>query len=141
MTIILTAISIATLFAGCNSTTNNPVPQSETKMYTYKSLEVEMTNVKSDRTETMTDDGGHEWKYTVITYYPGARITVIKADMSNPTYNADGKAHPQWGILLDPDERIKITDDMPPLDITSDMEGIYNLEASLYVFKFESNTE
>ena len=49
----------------------------------------------------MADDGGNEWKYTVITYYPGAKFTVVKADMSDATYTADGNSHPQWGILLD----------------------------------------
>jgi hypothetical protein len=169
---VLTVISITALFAGCRNTTDNPEKtttlrvtpsassspsqsaspltsetptlKGETKRYTYQNLEVELTNVKSDRTETMTDDGGNEWKYTVITYYPGAKLTVIKADMSDPAYNADGKAHPQWGVLLDPADpakRIEITDDMQPFNITSYMGGIYNLEASLYVFKFEEYAE
>lgn len=172
MALVLTVISITILFTGCNSTTDNPkvtntssiassaspspsqntsqstsetpVPESETKRYTYQNLEVELTNVKSDRTETMTDDGGNEWTYTVITYYPGAKLTVIKADMSDPAYSADGKAHSEWAILLDPSDptnRIDIVDDMQRLNITSDMGGIFDPESSLYVFKFELYAE
>ena len=88
----------------------------------------------------MNDDGGNEWKYIVITCYPGAELTVINANMSDPTYSADGKAHPQWGILIDPyntANRIEITDDMQPLELTPDMRGIYSLESHLYVFRFE----
>lgn len=119
-------------------------PKGETKSYIYQGLKIELTNVKSDRTETMIDDGGNEWQYIVITYYPGAKLTVIKADMSNPAYTADGKAYPQWGILKEPDNpvnRIKITDDLQPVEITSDLRGVYNLESSLYVFKFETYSE
>ena len=172
MALALTVISITALFTGCNSTTDNPgvtntseiaasvspfpsqntsqstsktpAPESETKKYTYQNLEVELTNVKSDRTETMTGDGGNEWTYTVITYYPGAKLTVIKADMSDPAYSADGKAHSEWAILLDPADptkRIDIVDDMQPLNITSDMGGIFDPESSSYVFKFEPYTE
>lgn len=64
--------------------------------------------------------------------------------MSNPDYNEDGKAHPQWGILEGPDEiekRIKITDDLKPIEITSGLRGVYHLEASLYVFRFEVYSE
>ena len=35
------------------------------------------------------------------------------------------------------DERIKIIDGMEPFDVTRDIIGIYNLEASLYILKFE----
>ncbi len=119
-------------------------PKGEIKKYVHQNLEIELTNVKSDRTETMLDDGGNEWKYIIITYYPGAKLTVIKADMSNPAYNADNKSHPQWGILkfsANSEERIKITDDLQPVEITSSFEGVYNIEASLYVFRFEEYTK
>lgn len=104
--------------------------------YSYHNLEVELTNVKSDRTETMIDDGGSEWKYIVITCYPGAELTIINANMSDPAYSADSKAHPNWGILVDPynsANRIEITDDMQPLELNSDMRGVYSLESHLYV--------
>lgn len=60
--------------------------------------------------------------------------------MSDPAYSADGKAHPQWGILIDPDNpfsRIAITDGKQPIELTPDMRGIYSLESHLYVFRFE----
>lgn len=115
-------------------------PTGITKSYIYGNFEIKLTNVKSDRIETMTDDGGNIWRFNVITYYPGATLTVINADMSDAAYSADGKAHPQWGIFLAEDKRIKITGDTQPFNITSDMVGIYNLESSLYVFKFAEYT-
>ena len=115
-------------------------PEGETRRYAYLNLEIELTNVLSDRTETMLDDGGGVWAYTVITLSPGARLSVIRADMSAPAYAEDGLPHPQWGILLNPEDpasRIPITDDLEPLAVTPEMRGIYSLEASLYVFRFE----
>lgn len=156
MAFVLAVISITVLFAGCNSTdhpnasrmdssASQPTSETsasdgETKKYDYQNLEFELTNVKSDRTETMTDDDGNEWTYTVITYYLGAKLTVIRAGMSDPAYSADGKAHSEWAILLDttdPTKRINIVDDLQPLNITSDMGGIFDPESSLYIFKFE----
>lgn len=152
--VVLMAAGIVALAAGCsdpaghsepgNTAAAEPsaspdaspaVPAGETKRYSYQNLEVELTNVKSDRTETMTDDGGNPWTYVVITYYPGATLTVIHADMSDPAYAEDGKAHPQWGI--DGGERIDLSNDTQLLGLTPDMAGVYNLEASLYVFRFE----
>jgi hypothetical protein len=126
------------------SASETPTPKGETKRYTYQNLAIELTNVKSERTEAVLADGLDEWQYTVITYYPGATLTVIKADMSDPTYSADGQAHPEWAILLDPadpTQRIDIVDDMQPLNITSDMRGIFDPESSLYVFAFEEYSE
>ena len=144
---VLVVLLIMLLFASCTGNagieSETPIPQGETKAYTYQNFAFELAGVKSERTETMLDDGGNEWQYTVITYYPGAVLTVLKADMSDATNNADGQAHPQWGILVaaDPEERIRLVDDMKPLEITPDMAGIYNLEASLYIFRFEPSKE
>jgi|WetSurMetagenome_2_1015567.scaffolds.fasta_scaffold281371_2 hypothetical protein len=147
LAIVITVTCIASLVAACNNPADDvqtPAPQGEIKTYAYQNFEFEMTNVKAEATEIIADDAGNDWQYTVITYYPGAQLTVINADMSDPAYAADGQAHPQWGILLDPADptkRIEITDVMQPLTITADMRGIYNLEASLYIFKFEAYSE
>ncbi|NLF80708.1 MAG: hypothetical protein GX572_05920 [Clostridia bacterium] len=143
--IVMTAI-IMTLCAACGNTTPPQEPQTpelsgETKTYIYQDLEFEVSNIQSERTEAGIDDAGNERTYTVITYYPGARLSIIRAGMSDPAYSADGLPHPQWGVLLEPDERIKITDDMETLDITADMAGIYHLESSMYVFRFEPYAE
>lgn len=149
MICITLIILTASLFTGCgkiNEKTNGASPaetappQGETKTYSYQNFEFKLTNVASERTETITDDGGGEWTYTVITYYPGAVMTVINADMTDPAYAEDGKAHPQWCILSgegDMKESIKITGYTEQVNITSHNKGIYNLEASLFIFKFE----
>jgi hypothetical protein len=147
MLIILTA----SLFTGCGkvresdngvSSSEKAASQGETKTYSYHNFKFEFTNVASERTETITDDGGGEWTYTVITYYPGAVMTVINADMTDPAYSEDRKAHPQWGIYSvegESEERLEITDDTNQVDIIPDVKGIYNLEASLFIFKFEES--
>ena len=56
--------------------------------------------------------------------------------MSDPTYAEDGKLHPQWGLLYtDETERTRITDETGTVPVVSDLEGIYNLEASLFVIQ------
>ncbi|MBB3072157.1 hypothetical protein FHS14_005172 [Paenibacillus baekrokdamisoli] len=85
----------------------------------------------------MKDDGGNPWKYSVFVYYPGARVTVLTPGMSDVNISADGKSHANWGVLLASGERKDIVDDMKSFDLTPDMLGIYSLESSLYVLKFE----
>jgi hypothetical protein len=41
------------------SATEPPEPNGKTRRYGCHNLEIELTNVKSDRTETMNDDGGN----------------------------------------------------------------------------------
>lgn len=117
----------------------------EAKRFTYKGLEIEVTGVRNDRNETYQDDGGSEVELIVISYLPGAKLTIIKPDMTDASFSADGKPHAQWGIDYQSKqasgEKYRITDETGVLDITSDMLGIYNLEASLYLIKFEAYTQ
>jgi hypothetical protein len=126
------AITMVMLLVGCNNSSNG-----ETKTFNFDGLKLEVTNVYEVRTESMKDDGGNPWEYSVFVYYPGARVTVLAADMSDVNFNADGKSHANWGVLLDSDARKEIVDDMKSFDLTSDMLGIYSLESNLYVLKFE----
>ncbi len=107
------------------------------QVFTYNDFQVEITNIQSIRTEQMLDHGESPWEYKVISYYPGAQMRVLNPDMSDPTYSGDGKAHPTWGILLESEERIRIDDETGEFEIMGDMVGIYNLEASLFILKFE----
>lgn len=157
--IILMAITMLMLLVGCNNSTptetKNPSPISnstpnstlnqtpsptqngETKTFNFEGLKLEVTNVYEVRTESMKDDGGNPWKYSVFVYYPGASVTVLTAGMSDVNFSADGKSHANWGVLLASGERKDIVDDMKSFDLTPDMLGIYSLESSLYVLKFE----
>jgi len=120
-------------------------PTGESKQFTYQGLEIEVTGVKNDRNETYQDDGGSKVELIVISYLPGAKLTIIKPDMSDASFSADGKPHAQWGIDYQSKQasgdKYRITDETGALDITSDMLAIYNLEASLYVIKFEAYTQ
>ena len=109
----------------------------KTEIFTHEGLKLEVTNVQDVRVESMIDDGGNPWEYSVFICYPGAIATILDADMGDASFSADGKSHARWGIELISDERIRIVDDMDSFDITSDVVGIYSLEASLYVLKFE----
>ena len=107
-------------------------------MFERNGLKLEVTNVHSVRKETMLDHGVDLHEYSVFTCYPGATITVLNAGMSDPTYAADGKTHPQWGLYYsDETEKTRISDRTVPIPITSTLEGVYNLETSLYVLTFE----
>lgn len=116
-----------------------PTTQSgKTETFIYADLKLEITNVQDVRVESMVDDGGNPWEYKVFICYPGARATILDADMSDANFSADGKPHANWGIELVSDERIRIVDDTDSFEITPDIVGIYNLESSLYVIKFET---
>lgn len=115
-----------------------PTTQSgKTETFIYAGLKLEVTNVQDIKVESMIDDGGNPWEYKVFIYYPGARATVLDADMSDASFSADEKPHANWGIYLVSDERIKIVDEMDSFEITPDILGIYSLESSLYVLRFE----
>lgn len=109
----------------------------KTEIFTHEGLKLEVTNVQDVRVESMIDDGGNPWEYSVFICYPESTATILDADMGDSSFSADGKSHASWGIELISDERIRIVDDMDSFDITSDIVGIYSLEAGLYVLKFE----
>ncbi len=159
----LVAITMLMLLAGCNtsapaetmsssadssSTPSSALPQTpsetptptqngETKTFNYGGLQLEVTNVHEVRTESMNDDGGNPWEYSVFICYPGAQVTVLTADMSDPSLTEDGKPHASWGALLASGERKEIVDDMNSFEVTPDILGIYSLESSMYVLKLE----
>ena len=116
----------------------------ESRRFTYQGLEIEVAGLKSYRNETYKDDGGSEVELIVINYLPGAKLTIIKPDMSDASLSADGKPHSKWGIDYQSKQatgdKYRITDETGVLDITPDMLAIYNLEASLYAIKFEAYT-
>lgn len=117
--------------------TPSPTQNGETKTYNFGGLKLEVTNVYDVRTESTKDDGGNPWEYSVYACYPGARVTILSADMSDSKFTADGKSHPNWGVLLASGGRKVIVDDMNSFEVTSDISGIYSLEASMYVLKLE----
>lgn len=126
--------------AGSPSPAGTQPQKGATRRYSHVNLEIGLTDVLSKRTETIMDDGSSPWAYTVTTFCPGATLTVIDADMSDPAYSADGLAHPQRDTLLNPEDpksRTAITDDLGPLGVTPRDAGLYSLEASLNVFRFE----
>ncbi|HZK33002.1 MAG TPA: copper amine oxidase N-terminal domain-containing protein [Tissierellaceae bacterium] len=114
-----------------------PIESGKTESFTYDGLKLEVTNVGDIRVETMIDDGGNPWEYKVFVCHPGASVRVLDAGMNDGKFAEDRKPYANWGIELSSGKDIKIVDNMKPFEVTTDTIGIYNLEASLYVLKFE----
>ena len=113
--------------------------QGRTEPFTYGSLTLEISHVLESRTERVQDEGGTEMvDLPVFTCGPGAMLTVIDADMSDPTYSEDGQPHPQWGLYdVETDSRTKLTEGMEPVALDENTDAVYNLEASQFVLRFE----
>ncbi len=110
-----------------------------TETFTYGRLTLEISHVLESRTEQVQEEGGGEMvDLPVFTCGPGAMLTVIDADMSDPTYNEDGQPHPQWGLYdVETDSRTKLTEGMEPVALDENTDAVYNLEASQFVLRFE----
>ena len=108
----------------------------QTRRFGVQDLRLEITNVLSTHKTWMLAEGIEPHEYVVVSCTPGSKITILDAGMSDPTYAEDGKPHPQWGLLYtDETERTRITDETGTVPVTADLEGIYNLEASLFVIQ------
>ena len=107
-----------------------------TRRFGVQGLRLEISNVLSTHKTWMLAEGIEPHEYVVVSCTPESKITVLDAGMSDPTYAEDGKPHPQWGLLYtDETERTRITDETGTVPVASDLEGIYNLEASLFVIQ------
>lgn len=113
-------------------------PAGETSTYSHSGFSFEVTGVVADRTETVKEDDGSDMSRTVITYLPGAVLTVLSADMSDPAVSEDGMAHPQWCIYTAADECIPITDDFASYALSATYRSIFGMETSMgHTFRFE----
>ena len=107
-----------------------------THEFGVQDLRVEITNVLSVHKTWILAEGIEPHEYVVVSCTPESKITVLDAGMSDPIYAEDGKPHPQWGLLYTGEnERTRITDETGTVPVTSDLEGIYNLESSLFVIQ------
>ena len=108
----------------------------ETRSFTRLGFQMEVTGVLSVRRMSMLAEGVVLHEYVELSCVPGAKITILNADMSDPAYSRDKKAHPNWGLYYTGEtEQTCITDETGTVPVTPDLEGVYNLEASLFVFK------
>ncbi|SHH95077.1 Signal transducer regulating beta-lactamase production, contains metallopeptidase domain [Sporobacter termitidis DSM 10068] len=124
------------------SAANSENTTGKSESFDYGGLHLQATNVSNVRTESTVDEGGTGTReYTVFVCNPGAVVKVLDADMSDPAYSEDGKAHPEWAVATTASElsgeRIYIVDGMDPFEITPDTLGIYDPESSAYVLRFE----
>lgn len=115
-----------------------PMPTGTVETFTYKNLTLEISNVCEKRMDTGVYDNGDPYELPVYTCYPGATLSTIDADMSDPTCAEDHQPHPQWGVYdVETDTRTKLTDGMEPIALDETTDAVFNLEASAFVLKFE----
>lgn len=115
-----------------------PVAVGMTETFTRGELSLEVSHVKSVRTENKLLEGTEPFEETVFTCYPGATLTIINADMSDPAYAEDHQAHPQWGLYdIETDTRTRLTDETEPILLDETTDAVFNLEASVFVLRFE----
>lgn len=117
-----------------------PAQTGTTETFSYGDLCLTVTNVLEKRIDCVFD-GMENWEYEVYVVAPGAVAAVLDADMMDDV--ADGQPHADWAFLLDPENpdreggRLDIVDGMEPLEIISDILGVYDPESSLYVLQFQ----
>ncbi len=125
----------------------HPIEKGTNETFTYDDLKLQISNVHSVRTETYTDliDTTYQWERVIYTYYPGAELTVLNADM----IDVNGEAKPQWkisrisedGVSYVPSASIDIIDYAEPLPITIEMDGVFHYESMVKVLMFEPYQE
>ena len=124
--------------SGAPSTNSESSPQGTTETFTYGNFSVEISNVCAIRTDTGVLDNGEPYEFPVYICYPGATLSVVNADMSDPTYAEDHKAHPQWGLYdFETDGKIRLTDETEPIVLDGTTDLIFSLESSVGVLVFE----
>ena len=107
-----------------------------TRRFGVQDLRLEITNVLSTHKTSVLAEGIELHEYVVVSCTPESKITVLDAGMSDPSYSEDGKPHPKWGLsYTNKSDRTRITDETKTVPVTADLEGIYNLEASLFVIR------
>ena len=124
-----------------------PTEKGTVETFTYDDLKLQISNVHSVRTETYTDsiDESYQWESVIYTYYPGAELTVLNADMRD----VNGEAQPQWkisrisedGVPYVPSAGIDIINYEEPLAITIEMDGVFHYESMIKVLRFEPYQE
>jgi len=114
----------------------------ETKRFQYNKLVLDVTNVAHSETKTGLDHGTDPYEYTVYTLYPGARLTVINADMYPGSIMEDGQPHGRYYVLdsskiysEEPEEYVFLTDGME-LALTPDMTHVGTEMVSILRFKW-----
>lgn len=109
-----------------------------TEAFTYGELTLEVSHVKSVRTENKLLEGIEPFEETIFTCYPGAALTIMNADMSDPAYAEDHQAHPQWGLYdIETDTRTRLTNETEPILLDETTDAVFNLESSVFVLRFE----
>ena len=114
-----------------------PMPQGTVERFTHGALTLEISNVCEVGAKEGIMDDGERYELAEYICYPGAVLRVVDADMSDPAFAEDGKAHPQWGLYdFETDSRTKLTDGMEPIALDETVDGVYHLESSQFVLSF-----
>ena len=112
----------------------------QTRRFGVQNLRLEVTNVLSTHKTCMLAEGIELHEYVVVSCTPESKITILNADMSDPTYAEDGKAHEQWAFYYEyPDSyttsSLAITEGLSPVSVDETLRGVFSLESSLFVIQ------
>ena len=131
------SFTVITTVSSDNPTPTTPASQGgSTEIFTINNLTIEVTGVLGISTATFTDDMAETHEYPVYICAPGAVATVYGADMDDPAYAEDKKAHAQWAFYTETWERADIVDGMAPVTVFKTLT-VCHIESSTPVLKLE----
>lgn len=106
----------------------------KSEVFEYGELVLEVSNVK-EIMQGSSFDGMETWTHDIFVVYPKAEVKVLSADTFLD--EESGLQRADWAFLTYDNKRIDINDDSKPIEITTDLLGVYDPESSVYVLKFE----
>lgn len=108
------------------------------QLFQYNGLTLMLSDIKEVK-QGIANEGIEMWEYDIYVVYPGATLSVISEN------NIDEMAvkldYPDLRLWVGDFERIDITKDMPPVEITDSTLGIVGRDANVWVIAFELCSE
>lgn len=113
---------------------NDPMtyPDASTETFSYNDLTVQVTNVHTVKKGNMRLDENQTSEFDVFVVYPGAKLTVISAGM---TEDADGVPFANWKLYYADGSKTGLECETPAILIDSNVQGIGAEDA--YILCFE----
>lgn len=117
---------------------NKMEPSKFEQLFQYNGLTMKLTNIKEIKQGIATDDL-ETWEYDIYVVYPGATMVLLsETDVNESSVKLD---YSNLGFFTSDCERISISSDMTPVEITNDIQGIVDGDANAWVIAFELYSE
>ena len=108
------------------------------QLFQYNGLTMKLTNIKEIK-QGIATDGLETWEYDIYVVYPGATMFIPNENVVNESSVA--LDYSNLGFFTSNCERISISSDMAPVEITNDIQGIVDGDANAWVIAFELYSE